>query len=153
MFELLRAQSAPIMVVLNDLEIQIKKSHMMKCPFHDDNTPSLKIYTDTNRGWCFTCKRLYGPVDFVKRFKKLDTTSAITFVIDKYNPAEVSIEVSDEPAPSLGYLAKKLPFRKRTQFLDSATELAFQLSQGSLSEIEYKYFLMEKWNSHKSHLS
>ncbi|MDD4805062.1 MAG: CHC2 zinc finger domain-containing protein, partial [Candidatus Pacebacteria bacterium] len=39
----------------------------LSCPFHKhDDTPSLKVYPDTNSWYCFGCGRGTSIIDFVK---------------------------------------------------------------------------------------
>jgi hypothetical protein len=40
------------------LGVRIPRSRKVLCPFHDDHTPSLHVYTTADRGWyCFGCGR------------------------------------------------------------------------------------------------
>lgn len=35
---------------------EVPASGMVKCPLHEDRTPSMKVYDDVSRGWyCFSC--------------------------------------------------------------------------------------------------
>lgn len=37
---------------------RVGRSRKVRCPFHDDQTPSLHVYEDADRGWyCFGCAR------------------------------------------------------------------------------------------------
>jgi DNA primase len=36
--------------------LQANRNHMLKCPFHEETEPSLKIYPNTNTFNCFGCK-------------------------------------------------------------------------------------------------
>jgi DNA primase len=38
------------------------------CPFHNDNTPSAKVFEDTGNLYCYACRRLYGAADFQRKF-------------------------------------------------------------------------------------
>lgn len=49
----------------------------MSCPFHEDKTPSFKIYTNTNSYFCFSCQKGGGPLEFVEDFTGLDKKGAI----------------------------------------------------------------------------
>lgn len=54
------------------------------CPFHGDNTPSLKIYSD-NRGWyCFGCSRGGDVIDFVRLLYNLNFPAACKKLNDDF---------------------------------------------------------------------
>jgi CHC2 zinc finger len=45
--------------------LHVPRSGKIRCPFHDDNTPSLHVYDDPGRGWyCFGCRRGGSVYDF-----------------------------------------------------------------------------------------
>lgn len=52
-------QSVPPPVYFERLTgLQVGRSGKVRCPFHDDRTPSLHLYEDPTRGWyCFGCGR------------------------------------------------------------------------------------------------
>src|SRR4051812_3951011 len=50
---------------------KINSSGMACCPFHDDNTPSLKVENEGDRGgwfYCFGCQATGDVFDFLKRY-------------------------------------------------------------------------------------
>jgi hypothetical protein len=49
----------------------------IKCPFHDEKTPSLKIYVNRNFFVCFGCDARGSPVDFVMKYKNCDFKEAV----------------------------------------------------------------------------
>lgn len=58
-----------IQMVLQHYGLEIKNNHV-HCPFHDDKTPSMRVYTDTNTVFCFSGKCDHGNkvidvIDFV----------------------------------------------------------------------------------------
>ena len=54
------------------------------CPFHEEDTPSLKIYSD-NRGWyCFGCNRGGDVIDFVRSLYNLDFPAACKKINDDF---------------------------------------------------------------------
>ena len=54
------------------------------CPFHGEDTPSLKIYSD-NRGWyCFGCNRGGDVIDFVRSLYNLDFPAACKKLNDDF---------------------------------------------------------------------
>ena len=38
------------------------------CPFHGDTHPSAKVDDALNSIYCFACRRLYGPADFMRLY-------------------------------------------------------------------------------------
>jgi len=53
---------------------------MIRCPFHEDRTPSLKLYPKKNRFICFGCNMCGSAIDFVMAFKRLDFKEAVEFL-------------------------------------------------------------------------
>ncbi len=45
--------------------------YSMVCPFHDEDTPSLKIYADTNSYFCYGCGAGSNSLDFIRRYEKI----------------------------------------------------------------------------------
>jgi hypothetical protein len=46
----------------------------VRCPFHDDSSPSMTIYVDQQKWWCHACTFGGDAIDFVRR------TDRLTFV-------------------------------------------------------------------------
>jgi DNA primase len=66
-----------ILTVLRHYNLSVNKHDMLKCPFHEDKTPSLKIYTKTNTFHCFGCGRTGDQIQFIEMFEKLTKHAAI----------------------------------------------------------------------------
>lgn len=47
------------------------------CPFHEDASPSFKVYEDTNSFYCFGCSASGGPVNFVMLKEGLSFKDAV----------------------------------------------------------------------------
>ena len=63
----------------------IQRGNFICCPFHNEKTPSLKLY-DGNRGfYCFGCGEHGSIIDFVMRYFKLDFPKAISKLNDDFN--------------------------------------------------------------------
>ena len=60
-------QQLPISLVLNHYGLKATKHGMLACPFHNDKTPSLQIYFDTNTAYCFSsnCKTHGSSMDVI----------------------------------------------------------------------------------------
>ena len=63
----------------------IQRGNFICCPFHNEKTPSLKLY-DGNRGfYCFGCGEHGSVIDFVMRYFGLDFKSAISKLNDDFS--------------------------------------------------------------------
>lgn len=70
-------QKLKIGTVLGHYGLKPDKNGMLKCPFHEDKTPSLKIYTATNTYNCFGCGANGDAIQFIESFEKLSKHQAI----------------------------------------------------------------------------
>ena len=61
----IKAQLA-ITTVLAHYNITINKNKHCLCPFHEDKTPSLKIYPETNTYHCFGCGKTGDTIQFIQ---------------------------------------------------------------------------------------
>jgi DNA primase len=68
--------------VLGHYNLEADKNNMLRCPFHDDKTPSMQVYTETNTVYCFSsnCK-LHGKaidvIDFILHHESISKHEAI----------------------------------------------------------------------------
>nr|WP_321485491.1 CHC2 zinc finger domain-containing protein [uncultured Draconibacterium sp.] len=58
-------QRLSILTVLNHYNLEPDRHQMLKCPFHEDDQPSLKIYTETNTFNCFGCNTNGDAIEFI----------------------------------------------------------------------------------------
>ena len=54
-----------ILRVLNYYNVEVNSQGKCKCPFHNEKTPSLSIYEDSNSWFCFGCGAGTSAIDFV----------------------------------------------------------------------------------------
>lgn len=47
------------------------------CPLHDDHDPSLRIYTDQNRAWCYGCNQGGNSIDLYMAVNDCDFRTAV----------------------------------------------------------------------------
>lgn len=80
-------------VLLTDIVSEyISGNNTLKCPFHDDRTPSAKLYTDldgSQRIYCFTEKKAYTSFDYVSKIMKVDPKR---FLLQNYGISELESE-------------------------------------------------------------
>lgn len=62
-----------------------------KCPFHDDNNPSLIIYPETNSWFCFGCQVGGSVFDFVMRAEKITFYESLKKLAEPFH-----IEIGDK---------------------------------------------------------
>ncbi len=55
-----------ILTVLSHYHLKPNKNSLIKCPFHDDKDPSLKVYTNTNTFHCFGCGKAGDVIEFIQ---------------------------------------------------------------------------------------
>ncbi len=70
----------PIYEVLNHYGLKADKNNMLRCPFHEDKTPSMQIYPETNTFTCFSSNCSAGTgdqINFIQKKEKLSTHQAI----------------------------------------------------------------------------
>ena len=60
--------------VLANYGIVINKNHHINCPFHEDKTPSMKVYAETNTVYCFSgnCGTHGSSLDVIEFVMKQD---------------------------------------------------------------------------------
>ena len=52
------------------------KEYIGKCPFHEDNRPSLQVNQDKQLFYCFSCQRKGDLINFIMQIEGLDTKQA-----------------------------------------------------------------------------
>jgi len=73
-------QRLPINTVLKHYGLQFDRNRRLRCPFHDDKTPSMQVYPKTNTWTCFSSNCTAGSgdqVDFIMRMEKISKHEAI----------------------------------------------------------------------------
>ena len=56
--------------------IKVKRG-LCKCPFHPDNTPSCKLYEETQSFYCFGCGEGGSTIDFVMKYLNMEFVDAV----------------------------------------------------------------------------
>ncbi len=105
-------QRLSLLKVLHHYGLKPDKHDMLVCPFHEDKSPSLKIYTKTNTFHCFGCSATGDGIQFIELFEKLSKHEAIekakTLVDPNYNIIQKPMEQTEEKdiLPRLAVLGK-----------------------------------------------
>ena len=70
-------QNLSILEVLAHYGIHPDKNNLIRCPFHEDKTPSMQIYPNTNTYNCFGCGKTGDVIQFIQDYEKTDKHRAI----------------------------------------------------------------------------
>jgi DNA primase catalytic core len=66
-----------IQTVLQYYNLQPDKNNMLKCPFHADDKPSLKVYPNTNTFNCFGCSANGDVIEFIQKKENCNKHQAL----------------------------------------------------------------------------
>ena len=99
----------------------------MRCPFHHDPTPSLKLYdTGSRRGWyCFGCHAGGSVIDFVMKHDDCSFAMAVKAIDHHLNLGLLSVE--DWQGMAHYHRTQRLLDQAENQLLEAADQLAFLL--------------------------
>ncbi len=61
------------------------KKGFISCPFHNEKTPSLRVYTDTNTFYCFGCGTGGDVISFIAHLFKLDFSGSLLRLDNDFN--------------------------------------------------------------------
>lgn len=64
------------------------ETHQMRCPFHDDHSPSARVYADQNKLYCFTCQRTWDVIDAVQTHWQLTFADALVWLEERFGVAQ-----------------------------------------------------------------
>jgi DNA primase len=67
-----------ILRVLENYGLKVNRHNQIKCPFHEDDKPSMKIYTETNTFNCFGCGANGDVIEFIQKKENLSKHQALT---------------------------------------------------------------------------
>jgi len=70
-------QRLSILAVLGRYNLKPDKNSFIKCPFHEDKSPSLKVYDKTNTFNCFGCGANGDSIQFIELYEKVNKHEAI----------------------------------------------------------------------------
>jgi len=99
----------------------------MRCPFHHDPTPSLKLYdTGSRRGWyCFGCHAGGSVIDFVMKHDDCSFAMAVKAIDHHLNLGLLSVE--DWLGMEHYHRSQRLLDQAEKLLLEAADQLAFLL--------------------------
>jgi len=126
-----------IETVLNHYNLKPNKTNQVCCPFHDDKTPSLKIYPETNTYNCFGCGSNGDVIQFIQDKENLSKHEALKKATELTNLKSVVPKASSTPK------TKTLPFgtdleeafKKMQQNLHRSKKAVAYLQDRCLSDV------------------
>lgn len=69
--------------LISHFNLKVNKQNFMICPFHNENTPSLRVYE--NSFYCFGCNKAGTVIDFVKYYLDMDVLQATKYLAKVFN--------------------------------------------------------------------
>lgn len=88
-------ENVKIIDLLDDYEMTYKRVSptrlKMCCPFHDEDTPSMVIYLESNTFHCFGCARNGNPITFLMYYHKKSFNEVLDMYKDKATTPDAMI--------------------------------------------------------------
>jgi len=128
-----------IETVLNHYQIKLQNRQCL-CPFHKDDTPSLRIYPETNTYHCFGCGANGDVIQFIQDFEKLSKHQALKKATElaKLSPApSLSLTPSLKMTAGITHFGKDLEgaFLQLKQSLYRSKKAVAYLQDRGLSDL------------------
>lgn len=86
-------QRLKIETILSRYNLTPDHNNRLRCPFHDDKTPSLQVYPETGTWTCFSSNCSAGSgdqIDFIMKYEKITKHEAIIKASSLISPGEIS---------------------------------------------------------------
>ena len=75
-----------IFEVLSRFGVDLEEAtQQIRCPFHDDHSPSARIYADQNKVYCFTEQKSWDIVDAVQTLLQVSLPDALAWLEHEFN--------------------------------------------------------------------
>ena len=87
-----------LLEVLSHYRLRPDRNNRLRCPWHDDKTPSLQISPQTNTWTCFSSKCSAGSGDQIDFIMKYEKTSKHEALLKATELAGTSTSLSGSPA-------------------------------------------------------
>jgi DNA primase catalytic core len=91
-----------IETVLKHYNLQADRNHMLQCPFHEDDKPSLKIYSNTNTFNCFGCGANGDVIEFIQKEENCSKHKALLKATELCGNLDMGSETLDIRKPKEG---------------------------------------------------
>ena len=114
-----------IQQVLSRYGYETNRAGFINCPFHDEKTPSLRIYPDSNSFYCFGCNVGGDVIGFVMHLFHIDFSQAIVRIDNDFN---------------IGLPTRKLSIREQYQAQQELKQRAVE--QAKKQQLKFTYNLI-----------
>lgn len=82
-FKKININDLPItQIIWKYIKLSNNLNRNIKCPLHQDNTASFKIYEKTNSFYCFGCHKWWNAINFISYIENLSNKEAFKRLID-----------------------------------------------------------------------
>ena len=98
--------------VLNHYHLTPDRNHMLRCPFHDDKTPSLQIYPGTNTFCCFSSNCEAGSGDVIDFIRIKEDCAKHTAIMKAKQLLGVDVKTKPNGRRSTSAKTKSPPYEK-----------------------------------------
>lgn len=146
-------QRLPITKVLAHYNIKLDKNNHIKCPFHQDDKPSCKIYPETGTFHCFGCGATGDQIEFIEKYEKSSKHAALKKAAElsgeETNAKDVMGIASKGAARGKAEDFAGLFARQRASLPRSPKALDYLKSRGLNPEMEIGYNSGQYWNKLK----
>ena len=82
---------------LNYYGVQVDRYDKCCCPFHRDKRPSMKVYRNTNKYYCFVCNEGGNIIDFVMKSQGLNFGEALKKIDQDFNLGLYEVKTRNDP--------------------------------------------------------
>jgi len=70
---------------------QGEHTQQIPCPFHDDRSPSARVYGDSNKIYCFTCHKLWDVFSLVQDLKETSFEQSVWWIAEQFDIKDVDV--------------------------------------------------------------
>ena len=114
----------PILTVVQHYDHKPNRNNLIKCPFHEDDKPSLQLYPTTNTWHCFGCNKGSDQIDFIKLKENCTMHQAINKAIELIPQIKTQITNLMNPAPTKQFTQEQRIHALTTAFTYFARSIA-----------------------------
>jgi DNA primase catalytic core len=132
-------QRLSIITVLSHYNLKPDRSNHIKCPFHEDDKPSCRVYPETNTFHCFGCGAKGDTIEFIQKKEGITKHEAILKAQNF-----IGLPTEPKPKPQLKPELKSEPTTKQSTEILTEAFKHFARSLNAKPEKALKYLASRK---------